>query len=80
MELLNKYLLLTSKPMVYLINLSREDYLAGNLPRKAEIEAAITMDGRFPSSMIPYSIEHEQAVAGTKEKSEVDRIIRAGYE
>jgi obg-like ATPase 1 len=26
-EVLNKYLLLTSKPMVYLLNLSQKDYL-----------------------------------------------------
>lgn len=80
-EVLNKYLLLTSKPMVYLLNLSRQDYLAGTLHRRAEIEAAVSMDGRFPSSLIPYSVEHEQAVAaGAGGSSEVERIIRAGYE
>lgn len=68
--------------MVYLLNLSQEDYLSSNIPNRSEIEAAVTMDGKFSSSIIPYSIEHEKAVASgkTKEKSEVDRIIKAGYE
>jgi hypothetical protein len=49
--------------MVYLLNLSQKDYLAGTVHNRAEIEAAVTMDGRFASSIIPYSIEHEKAVA-----------------
>jgi len=56
--MLNKYLLLTSKPMVYLLNLSQKDYLANKIENYAQIEATVTMDGRFPSSIIPYSIEH----------------------
>jgi obg-like ATPase 1 len=55
-EVLNKYLLLTSKPMVYLLNLSQKDYLANKIENYAQIEAAVTMDGRFSSSIIPYSI------------------------
>lgn len=67
--------------MVYLLNLSQKDYLANKIENYAQIEATVTMDGRFASSIIPYSIEHEKAVAAGKEgKSEVDRIIRAGYE
>lgn len=31
-EYLNKYNLLTAKPMVYLINLNMEDFLAGRFP------------------------------------------------
>jgi obg-like ATPase 1 len=34
-EILNRNLLLTSKPMVYLLNLSKLDYLSGNLPNRA---------------------------------------------
>ena len=31
-EYINKYNLLTAKPMVYLINLNKEDFLAGRFP------------------------------------------------
>lgn len=42
--------------MVYLLNLSQQDYQANNIKDRERIEAAVTMDGRFPSSIIPYSI------------------------
>lgn len=39
------------------------------------------MDGKFSTNIIPYSIEYEKTVRGKKdEKSEVDRIIKAGYD
>lgn len=80
-EVLNKYLLLTSKPMVYLLNLSKEDYLSGKVPNKTEIEEVITMNGKYLTNMIPFSIEYEKTVQDKpKEKSEVQNIIRAGYD
>jgi ribosome-binding ATPase YchF (GTP1/OBG family) len=36
-EVLNSFLFLTSKPMIYLINLSKSDYLAGNIPNLPEL-------------------------------------------
>ena len=46
-----------------------------------EIEAAVTMDGKFPANIIPYSIEYEKTVVGQKDKqSQVDKIVRAGYD
>jgi obg-like ATPase 1 len=55
-ESLNKFALLTAKPMVYLINLSREDYLKGQVPNQEAIERVITFDGKHPAKIIPYSV------------------------
>lgn len=55
-------MLLTAKPMVYLLNLSREDYLANRIIEKDKIEDSITMGGRFQTKMISYSVEHEKLI------------------
>lgn len=39
------------------------------------------MDGKFAANMIPFSIEYEKSIQGTKNpKSQVQAIIEAGYE
>lgn len=67
--------------MVYLVNLSKSDYLEGNIPKKTEIQAVVTMEGKFKTNILPYSIQYEKEVRGKKDKkSQADRIIKAGYE
>ena len=67
--------------MVYLLNLSKDDYLSGTIPNKTEIQSEITMDGKFAANMIPYSIEYEKTIQGSKDpKSQIQAIIKAGYE
>lgn len=34
----------------------------------AEIEATVTMDGKFQANIIPYSIEYEKTVVDQKDK------------
>jgi obg-like ATPase 1 len=81
-EFLNKYLLLTSKPMIYLINLNKKDYMEGKFPNRESVEAAITYDGKHPANIIPYSVEFEQLPPEERGStpSLVDKIIRVGYE
>ena len=57
-EVLNKYLFLSSKPMIYLINMSKKDYLDDNLPQEKEIIDLITENGKYETKSIKYSIEH----------------------
>lgn len=65
--------------MVYLINLSKEDYLNDRIPEKDALQSAITFDGKYLAKMIPYSVEFEQQP--TKDRpSQIDKIIKAGYE
>ena len=55
--------------MVHLVNLNKEDYLAGKIPDKDKIEAAITYDGKYRARIIYYSAEHEIEEESTKKKS-----------
>ena len=76
---MNRYLLLTSKPMIYLINLSKEDYLAGKAPLEKETEDAVTFNGKYQAKVIKYSVEYEQE-REKEEKGEVENIIQAAYQ
>ena len=78
-EFLNKYLLLTSKPMVYLLNLSKESYLSGKIDNETQLKATITYDGKHPAKIIPFSVEYEEE-AKEQLKSQIANIIKAGYE
>lgn len=89
-EILNKYLFLTSKPCIYLINLSDKDFIRKKnkwLPKIKE-----WVDKNDPGAvMIPFSGAFEQTLAEkddlerieyeneTKCKSQLDKIIVTGY-
>lgn len=92
-ETLNKYQLLTAKEVIYLVNLSKRDYLRrGNkwLPK-----IAAWVNSRGGGLVIPFSVEFEQemldlemagedAVKAYKEenpthKSMLARILKSGY-
>ena len=46
--------------MIYLLNLSKEDYLKNKIENLAEIESTMTEDGKFAAKYIKYSVQHEQ--------------------
>lgn len=91
-EFLNQHLFLTSKPVVYLINIGREDYIKQKnkyLPKIAEY-----IKSKSAGPMIPYSAEFESEVhlhaPDDKAKqaeyakelgavSVMDKIIKVGY-
>ncbi|KAJ3166849.1 hypothetical protein HDU88_002934 [Geranomyces variabilis] len=61
-DVLNTLHLLTAKPVVYLVNLSEEDYILKNIPWLPKIQAYI--DEYHPcDKVIPYSGEMETAMA-----------------
>lgn len=80
-DVLNKYVFLTAKPIVYLINMSKEDFLADKkLPNEDKLMAAITHNGKHPTKVIKYSVEYEKDEGSDKSKSQIDKIIQSGYE
>jgi obg-like ATPase 1 len=89
-DILNKYQLLTAKPVVYLVNLSEKDYIRQKnkfLPALADWLKAKGTDDK----MIPFSCEFEQKLANVPAdeqakycetvgaKSAFPKIIKAGY-
>jgi obg-like ATPase 1 len=59
-EILNKWLFLTSKPIIYLINMSERDYIRKKNKWLAKIAKFVTEHGGGP--MIPFSVELEQTL------------------
>jgi ribosome-binding ATPase YchF (GTP1/OBG family) len=79
-EVLNKLVFLTAKPIVYLLNMSKEDFLSDKkLPNEDKLMAAITHNGKHPTRVIRYSVEYEQEESEDKSKSQIDTIIQSGY-
>jgi len=81
--------LITTKPVVYLVNISKKDILRKKNKWLAKVKAWIDENGGGP--MIPYSVELEAELADmdetaraayleeTKAVSKLDKIIKAGY-
>ena len=59
-EVLNKFQLLTAKEVVYLVNLSKRDYLRKANKWLPKIQAKVEEVGG--GQMIPFSVEFEQEV------------------
>lgn len=91
-ETLNEHLFLTSKPVIYLVNIGMTQYVKKQNPWLPKIQEYIKSHGGGP--MIPYSAEFEsEVVAADKDNKEVqaakakelgaasmiDRIVKAGY-
>ncbi|CAD8205775.1 unnamed protein product [Paramecium octaurelia] len=86
-EILNKYYFITAKNVVYLVNLSQQDFMT----RKNKWLKGIKdwVDANCPGDIIPYSADLEKAIfeetqAGTitQERSKLSmlpRIIKTGY-
>jgi len=89
-EILNNHLFITSKPMVYLVNLSVKDYIRKKNKWLPEIKKHI--DEHDPgSALIPYSAAFEAKIADMDDESKaayleenkiasaLDKIITTGY-
>lgn len=89
-EVLNKHLLLTSKPMIYLINLTEKDFLKKKNKWLTKIKAWVD-DNDTGAAMIPFSAEFELRLTEmsaeekknffeeNKTHSMLDKIITTGY-
>jgi obg-like ATPase 1 len=89
-EVLNKHLFLTSKPMIYLINLSEKDYIRKKnkwlIKMKEWIDAndpgaaVIPFSGILENKLVNMSPEDRKAfLEENKTQSALDRIILTGY-
>jgi GTP-binding protein YchF len=91
-DILNKHLFLTSKPVIYLVNIGKDQYIKKQNKYLPKIQEWIKNNGGGP--MVPYSAEFEsEVVAQAKDDrdeqakvaeamgapSMIDRIIKAGY-
>jgi len=92
-EILNKYLFMSSKPIVYLVNIGRDEYIAKKNKHLPKIQQWINANGGGP--MLPFSAEFESevlAIAGSPERAARDaaaaeigattmihRIVNVGY-
>lgn len=71
---------LTSKPAVYLVNLSSDDYMRKKNKWLLKIKEWITTN--CPGEIIPYSADHEKQILEGKhdvKTSMMSRIIKTGY-
>ncbi|XP_076603489.1 obg-like ATPase 1 [Chaetodon auriga] len=89
-EVLNKYLFLTSKPMIYLVNLSEKDYIRRK--NKWLVKIKEWVDSHDPGALvIPFSGSLENQIQDKSEEerqkyctehktqSALSKIIKAGY-
>lgn len=78
--ILNTHRFITAKQVVYLINLSEEDYAKKKNKWLKKIKEWI--DGNVPGEIIPYSANYERdhlEEAEEDKKSMIPKIIKAGY-
>ncbi|XP_071449560.1 obg-like ATPase 1 [Hetaerina americana] len=74
-EVLNKYLLLTSKPVIYLINLSEKDYIRKKNKWLSGIKSWV--DTHDPGAIIiPFSGAFETKMASAESKEERDALAK----
>merc|ERR1712200_301939 len=90
-EVLNKHLFITSKPMIYLVNLSEKDYIRKKnkwLPKIKEFvdkndpgAMIIPFSGGFEQHLVEKETDEERAkyIEETKCASALDKIIVQGY-
>ena len=91
-DFLNKHLFLTSKPVIYLVNIGKEQYIKKQNAWLPKIQEYIKKNGG--GAMIPYSADFETEVVNSNKDdkeaqlkyamdqgapSMIDRIIKAGY-
>ena len=72
-EFLNQHNFITSKPVVYLVNISKEDFIKKKNKHLPKIQKWITEHGGGP--MIPYSADFEKEVTSQGPDEEVRRKI-----
>lgn len=88
-DVLNKYLFFTAKPVVYLVNISEQDYIKKKNKWLGKIQAWIKAHGG--GKIIPYSVayekklfeaspeEKEKIIKSTGADSALGKIIKEGY-
>ena len=79
-EALNDNLLFTAKPVVYLINISKDNYLSKKNKWLHKIKEWVAI--HCPGKMIPFSVEFEKQLESKNAEgpSMIDKIIKTGYE
>jgi len=77
-EILNKFLYLTSKPVIYLINLSENDYAKKKNKWLAKIMAWISTHGG--GKVVPYSVSFESKLNGLDEEEKLKITKEVGAE
>lgn len=89
--MLNKYLFLTSKPVIYLVNLSEKDFIRKKNKWLIKIKEwvdkndpgalIIPFSGAFESKLVDFATDEERAafVTETKCAGALDKIIVTGY-
>ena len=84
--------LITTKPTIYLVNLTMKDYLRQKSKYLPPIAAWVTSHGGVPRDIIPFSIEFEEKVyalrddpeslkaflGDSKVKSKLEKVITEG--
>lgn len=93
-ELINeKMSLITTKPTIYLVNLTMKDYLRQKSKYLPLIAKWVTTHGGLPRDIIPFSVEFEEKVfkmkndpealaaflAESKVKSRLEKIVTEGF-
>lgn len=78
-DLLNNHLFFTAKPVVYLVNMSKENYLTKK--NKWLLKIKDWIDKKCPGTIIPFSVDYEQAFERKEvdKNSNIDKIIKTGY-
>lgn len=79
-DILNDNLFFTAKPVVYLVNISQDNYLSKKNKWLAKVKEWV--DANCPGKIIPFSVEFEQKLATNESTGPtmVDKIIKTGYE
>jgi ribosome-binding ATPase YchF (GTP1/OBG family) len=57
---INKMMLFSAKPMVYLVNISKEDFLSKKNKWLAKIKTVV--EEKCPGKIIPFSVDFEQSL------------------
>lgn len=55
-------MLFTTKPVIYLVNISKDDYLSKKNKWLGKIKNVV--EEKCPGKIIPFSVEYEQSLAG----------------
>lgn len=86
-DAINEMPLITVKPIVYILNLSKKDFIRGKNKHLPKIKEWIDAHGGGP--IIPYSVEFEEAYREAEDKAAfleeagrplmLDKIIKTGY-
>lgn len=78
-EILNANLFFTAKPVVYLVNMSKDNYISRK--NKWLLKIKDWVENRCPGIIIPFSVEYEQAFERKEVETNscMDKIIKTGY-